>query len=67
MSGYLAANEWAIGYVDSGHGHEKKLKEVELKNKNGKWVTSKTADIAAAGDAVDPPYHSGATLGPTSL
>ena len=55
MSGYLAANPWAIGYVDSGHGHEKKLKEVELKNKNGKWVTSKTADIAAAGDAVTLP------------
>ena len=53
MSGFLAANEWSIGYVDAGHGHEKKLKEVELKNKNGKWVTSKTADIAAAGDAVD--------------
>ena len=52
MSGFLAANEWSIGYVDAGHGHEKKLKEVELKNKNGKWVTSKTADIAAAGDAV---------------
>ena len=51
MSGFLAANEWSIGYVDAGHGHEKKLKEVELKNKNGKWVTSKTADIAAAGDA----------------
>ena len=51
MSGFLAKNEWSIGYVDSGHGHEKKLKEVELKNKNGKWVTSKTADISAAGDA----------------
>ena len=50
MSGFLAKNEWSIGYVDAGHGHEKKLKEVELKNKNGKWVTSKTADIAAAGD-----------------
>ena len=50
MSGFLAKNEWSIGYVDAGHGHEKGLKEVELKNKNGKWVTSKTADIAAAGD-----------------
>ena len=51
MSGFLAKNEWSIGYVDAGHGHEKGLKEVELKNKNGKWVTSKTADISAAGDA----------------
>ena len=51
MSGFLAKNEWSIGYVDAGHGHEKGLKEVELKNKAGKWVTSKTADIAAAGDA----------------
>ena len=52
MSGFLAANEWSIGYVDAGHGHEKKLKEVELKNKNGKWVTSKTADIAAGDNPV---------------
>ena len=55
MSGFLAKNEWSIGYVDAGHGHEKGLKEVELKNKAGKWVTSKTADIAAAGDAVELP------------
>ena len=55
MSGFLAKNEWSIGYVDAGHGHEKGLKEVELKNKNGKWVTSKTADISAAGDAVELP------------
>ena len=57
MSGFLAKNEWSIGYVDAGHGHEKGLKEVELKNKNGKWVTSKTADISAAGDAVDGHAH----------
>ena len=24
MSGFLAANEWSIGYVDAGHGHEKR-------------------------------------------
>ena len=37
MSSYLGKNDWAIGYVDAGHGWEKNLKEVELKNKNGKW------------------------------
>ena len=55
MSNYLAKNEWAIGYVDAGHGWEKNLKEVELKNKNGKWVTSKTAEIAKAGTEVQLP------------
>ena len=55
MSNYLAKNEWAIGYIDAGHGWEKNLKEVELKNKNGKWVTSKTAEIEKAGTSVDLP------------
>ena len=55
MSSYLGKNEWAIGYVDAGHGWEKNLKEVELKNKNGKWVTSKTAEIEKAGTSVDLP------------
>ena len=55
MSNYLAKNEWAIGYVDAGHGWEKNLKEVELKNKNGKWVTSKTAEIEKAGTSVTLP------------
>ena len=55
MSNYLAKNEWAIGYIDAGHGWEKNLKEVELKNKNGKWVTSKTAEIAKAGTEVTLP------------
>ena len=55
MSSYLGKNEWAIGYVDAGHGWEKNLKEVELKNKNGKWVTSKTAEIAKAGTEVQLP------------
>lgn len=57
MSNYLAKNEWAIGYVDAGHGWEKNLKEVELKNKNGKWVTSKTAEIAKAGTEITPPTN----------
>ena len=55
MSNYLAKNEWAIGYVDAGHGWEKNLKEVELKNKNGEWVTSKTAEIEKAGTSVTLP------------
>ena len=38
----------AIGYIDAGHGHEHGLSEVALLNKDGKYLTTKTADIGAA-------------------
>ena len=38
----------AIGYIDAGHGHEHGLSEVALLNKDGVYLTTKTADIGAA-------------------
>ena len=38
VSGYLKANPYSIGYVDSGHGHAAGLSEIALKNKNGKFL-----------------------------
>ena len=38
----------AIGYIDAGHGHEHGLSEVALRNKDGVYLTTKTADIGAA-------------------
>lgn len=38
----------ACSYVDSGHGHDEGLSEIELENKAGNFVDSKTASIADA-------------------
>ena len=48
MSTFIEENEGAIGYIDAGHGHEHGLSEVALKNKDGVYLTTKTADIGAA-------------------
>lgn len=48
VSGYLKANPYSIGYVDSGHGHAAGLSEIALKNKNGKFLNSADADLGAA-------------------
>merc|ERR1740130_986802 len=48
MSKFIEENEGAIGYIDAGHGHEHGLSEVALRNKDGKYLTTKTADIGAA-------------------
>jgi ABC-type phosphate transport system substrate-binding protein len=54
VSGYIAANKYSIGYIDSGHGHAENLGEIALKNAAGKYITSKEANISAAGStAVD--------------
>jgi len=47
MSSTIASTQWAIGYIDSGHGHDDGLHEVKLKNKAGQWVDSK--QVGAAG------------------
>ena len=47
--------EGTIGYIDSGHGHEEGLSEIELENADGNYITSKVAasiDITAAVGAV---------------
>ena len=38
----------AIGYIDAGHGHEHGLSEVALLNKDGVYLTTKTANIGDA-------------------
>ena len=48
MSSTLQDTLYSIGYLDSGHGHRDGLHEVSLKNKDGMWVTSKTADVPSA-------------------
>ena len=48
MSKFIEENEGAIGYIDAGHGHEHGLSEVALLNKDGVYLTTKTADIGAA-------------------
>lgn len=50
MSDFIAANEYAIGYIDSGHGHAASLSEVALENKDGVKLTTKEANIGAAAD-----------------
>merc|ERR1719329_1706731 len=51
MSSKIASTPYAIGYIDSGHGHEDGLKEIELKNKAGTFLNSVTAGAAGIGDA----------------
>jgi ABC-type phosphate transport system substrate-binding protein len=48
MSAYIQENEYAIGYIDAGHGHDKGLSEIALMNKDGNYLTTKQADIGAA-------------------
>jgi ABC-type phosphate transport system substrate-binding protein len=47
MSASISANPWSIGYIDSGHGHNDGLKEVELANKAGIFRSSKEASMPA--------------------
>lgn len=51
ISEFIQANEYAIGYIDAGHGHRLGLSEVALQNKNGKYRKSDAVDtdIGAAG------------------
>ena len=51
---FLKANEWAIGYLDSGHGHGAGLAEVAVKNKDGNFLVSGGAGgLGSASMAVD--------------
>ena len=55
VSDYLAANKYAIAYIDSGHGHKLGLSEIELKNAAGKFLSSKEADIGSVTSAITMP------------
>merc|ERR1740124_1784279 len=48
MSQYIEETAGAIGYVDAGHGHERGLSEVALRNMDGVYLTTNEADIGAA-------------------
>ena len=48
MAAYIQTTDFAIGYIDAGHGHDSGLSEVALQNKDGKYLTTKQADIGAA-------------------
>ena len=47
----IAANQYSIGYIDAGHGHELGFQEISLTNKHGQKLTSKEADIPKAATA----------------
>lgn len=47
MGAAIAGAPFTIGYLDAGHGHKLNLEEVALKNKDGKYLTSKTASLSA--------------------
>jgi hypothetical protein len=48
VASFLKTNEFAIGYLDAGHGIKEGLNEVAIANANGKMVKSSTADKSAA-------------------
>lgn len=43
MTDCIRANDGSIGYIDSGHGWEQDLPEIELKNEAGNILSSKKA------------------------
>mmetsp|Transcript_34660 Transcript_34660/g.83733 ORF Transcript_34660/g.83733 Transcript_34660/m.83733 type:complete len:886 (-) Transcript_34660:215-2872(-) len=51
MAAFIKDNEYAIGYLDAGHGHSEGFAEVALKNKDEVFLTSVTANIGAAASA----------------
>ncbi|KAJ8605646.1 hypothetical protein CTAYLR_000149 [Chrysophaeum taylorii] len=58
MSEAISGNEYAIGYIDSGHGHDDGLSEIELENQFGTYQDSRMASArggvkAAADEALD--------------
>eukprot|EP00965_Chrysotila_dentata_P060432 2003034-Pleurochrysis_carterae.AAC.1 len=48
MTDYIKANDYAIGYIDSGHAIDNDLVEVKLVNNDGVALFSSDADIGAA-------------------
>jgi len=52
MSSAIASTQYSIGYIDSGHGHDKFLTEIELENKAGKFRSSiEAAEVAGVQNA----------------
>jgi len=44
----IAENQYSIGYIDAGHGHELGFQEISLTNKFGQQLVSKEANIPKA-------------------
>jgi ABC-type phosphate transport system substrate-binding protein len=59
MSDYVQANEWSIGYMDSGHGHDLDIAELRIQNLDGIFLSSREADIGAAVENVVLPASDG--------
>jgi len=55
MQAHINGNDYAIGYLDAGHGHDYNLQEVALTNRDGQKRTSKQSialgGVADAGSA----------------
>eukprot|EP00929_Paragymnodinium_shiwhaense_P060674 TRINITY_DN302_c0_g1_i6.p1 TRINITY_DN302_c0_g1~~TRINITY_DN302_c0_g1_i6.p1 ORF type:complete len:891 (+),score=136.06 TRINITY_DN302_c0_g1_i6:95-2767(+) len=64
MSSKISSTPYAIGYIDSGHGHEDGLKEIELENKDGTYQSSLEAGPAGIGAAASAAIDAG--IMPTS-
>lgn len=60
ISGYLAANDYSISYIDIGHGLASGLGEIALKNADGNFVKPST-EGAVAGAALGSTGATGAT------
>lgn len=45
---FIRDNEYAIGYLDSGHGNSEGFSEIELKNRHGVYLSSTEANIGNA-------------------
>lgn len=43
MTDCIRNNPGTIGYIDAGHGHSENLVEIELRNFDGNFVSSKKA------------------------
>jgi len=59
VANYVAATDFAIGYLDAGHGHKLGMNEIKLQNKDGMYLTSKEANIAGAANSATLPASDG--------
>ena len=54
MSSSISENEWSIGYIDAGHGHDDGLQEIELANAAGVYRSSlEAAEVNGVPNAAD--------------
>ena len=62
VTSFIETNPWSIGYLESGHGKELAvvgIHEIALKNKEGEFLTSSTANVADAADNYDQIFPTG--------